>query len=199
MKRFKQTQTEEIVKLLKNDGTLSVPTDTVYGVCCRYDHKEAQEKLRDVKKRPETKAFPIMCANEAQIKQICVVDERSEKLIHAFMPGPVTFILKKKDCVLDYVNGGMDTLAIRMATSHVLEQIIEKLGSPVFMTSANQSGEPVCTNLDDIEKHCPLLDGMMEGNITFGEASTIIDCTQDEIKILRQGPITLEQINEVIK
>ncbi len=199
MKRFKQTQIEEIVELLKNDGTLSVPTDTVYGVCCRYDHKEAQEKLRDVKKRPETKAFPIMCANEEQIKEICIVDERSKKLIRAFMPGPVTFILKKKDCVAEYVNGGMDTLAIRMATSKSLEQIIDKLGCPVFMTSANQSGEQVCTNLDDIEKHCPLLDGMMEGDITFGEASTIIDCTQKEIKILRQGPITLEQINEVIQ
>lgn len=199
MKRFKQTQINEIVDLLKNDGTLSVPTDTVYGVCCRYDHKEAQEKLRDVKKRPETKAFPIMCANEEQIKQICVVDERSEKLIQAFMPGPVTFILKKKACVADYVNGGMDTLAIRMATSDVLEQIIEQLGCPVFMTSANQSGEPVCTSLEDIEKHCPLLDGMMEGDTTFSEASTIIDCTQDEIKILRQGPITLEQINQILQ
>ena len=85
-----------------------------------------------------------------------------------------------------------------MATSEPLKELIQSLGSPVFMTSANQSGEEVCTNLDEIEKHCPLLDGMMEGNVSFGEASTIIDCTKEEIQILRQGPVTMEQIQEVL-
>ena len=198
MKRFKENDIHAMVEILKKDGTLSVPTDTVYGVCCRYDHEAAQEKLRDVKKRPATKAIPIMCADEEQIKTICDVDERSEKLIRAFMPGPVTLILPKKNSVPFYVNGGMPTLAIRMATSEPLKELIQTLGSPVFMTSANQSGEEVCTNLDEIEKHCPLLDGMMEGNVSFGEASTIIDCTKEEIQILRQGPVTMEQILEVL-
>ena len=99
MKRFKENDIHAMVEILKNDGTLSVPTDTVYGVCCRCDHEAAQEKLRDVKKRPATKAFPIMCADEEQIKTICDVDERSEKLIRAFMPGPVTLILPKKNSV----------------------------------------------------------------------------------------------------
>lgn len=66
------------------------------------------------------------------------------------------------------------------------------------MTSANQSGESVCTSLDEIEKSCPLLDGMMEGEVCFGEASTIIDCSRDEVKILRQGPVTMEQIQNVL-
>ena len=194
MRRFKQSEVEAIANVLKEDGCISVATDTVYGVCCRYDHEKAQEKLRDVKKRPATKAFPIMCADEEQIKTICEVDARSEKLIRAFMPGPVTLILKKKESVPFYVNGGMDTLAIRMATSDLLKNIIDKLGCPVFMTSANQSGEEVCTNLDEIEKHCPLLDGMVESEVSFGEASTIIDCTKKDIVILRQGPVTMEQI-----
>lgn len=199
MKRFKETQINEIVDVLKNDGVISVATDTVFGVCCRYDHEKAQEKLREVKNRPATKAFPIMCANKKQIQEICYVDQRSEKLIDAFMPGPVTFILKKKEEVPAYVNGGMDTLAIRMATSKTLEEIIDTLGHPVFMTSANQSGEPVCTNLDEIEKQCPLLDGMVEGEVSFGEASTIIDCTKEEVSILRQGPVTMDDIQRVLK
>lgn len=68
-----------------------------------------------------------------------------------------------------------------------------------IMTSANQSGEPTCTSLDEIEKMCPNLDGMMEGNVIFSKGSTIIDCSDDEIKILREGPITIEQINEIKK
>lgn len=66
------------------------------------------------------------------------------------------------------------------------------------MTSANISGEPTGTNLDDIEKNCPLIDGMMEGNVVWGEASTIVDCGSDEIKILREGPISMEKIITVL-
>lgn len=199
MKRFNDKQIPEMAEILKRDGVISVPTDTVYGVCARMNSLQAQENLREVKNRPLTKAFPVMCCDEEQIKSIAVVDERSEKLIHAFMPGPVTFILKEKEEVPEYVNGGMETLAIRMATSSVLAELIRETGSPVFMTSANQSGEPVCTNLDEIEKSCPLLDGMMEGNVSFQEASTIIDCTKPEISILRQGPVTMEDIQKVLE
>lgn len=199
MKRFSEKKIQEMAEILKNDGVISVPTDTVYGVCARMNSLQAQENLREVKNRPLTKAFPVMCCDEEQIKSIAYVDERSEKLIRAFMPGPVTFILKEKENVPDYVNNGMETLAIRMATSEVLAELIRETGSPVFMTSANQSGEPVCTSLDEIEKSCPLLDGMMEGNVSFGEASTIIDCTKPEIEILRQGPVTIEDIHKVLE
>jgi len=199
MKRYKQNEIAAMAEILKKDGVISVPTDTVYGVCARMDSQQAQENLRDVKHRPAMKAFPVMCSDEAQITEIAEVDARAEKLIHAFLPGPVTLILKKKEGVPDYVNGGMGTLAIRMATSDALRQLIQASGTPVFMTSANQSGEPVCTSLDEIEVSCPTLDGMMEGNVSFGEASTIIDCTSEEVKILRQGPVTMEQIQKALQ
>lgn len=67
------------------------------------------------------------------------------------------------------------------------------------MTSANQSGKNVCANLDEIEKACPTLNGMLEGEPSFNQASTIVDCTLNEIKILRNGPITLERILEIIE
>ena len=85
-----------------------------------------------------------------------------------------------------------------MATSKVLEDLIRKVGSPIFMTSANLSGEPTCNSLEEIEKACPTLDGMMEGNIHFGEASTIVDCSSGELYILRTGPISEKQIRKVI-
>lgn len=198
MKRYKENETAALAQILKKDGVIAVPTDTVYGVCARMSTQEAQEHLRDVKHRPLTKAFPIMCSDENQIRTIAVVDARAEKLIRAFMPGPLTLILRKKEDVPAYVNGGMDTLAIRMATSLPLKKLIEETGCPVFMTSANQSGQPTCRTLDEIEAACPTLDAMMEGDVTFGEASTILDCTAETVKILRQGPITMEEIQKVL-
>ena len=78
-------------------------------------------------------------------------------------------------------------------------RLIETLGEPVYMTSANQSGHPVSTSLAEIEASCPLLDGMMEGSPSFGQASTIIDCTGEEIRILRPGPVTMNDIEQVLK
>lgn len=198
MRRFREEETEELAEILNHDGVISVPTDTVFGVCARMDSEAAQEHLRDVKHRPLTKAFPIMCSDEAQIKTIAEVTQLGEKMIRAFMPGPVTLILKKKAEVPAYVNGNMETLAVRMATSEPVKKLIEAVGCPLFMTSANQSGQPVCTSLDEIEHACPDLDGMMEGEPHFGEASTIIDCTKEEPVILRQGPVTMEQIQRVL-
>ncbi len=198
MRRFREDETEELAEILNQDGVISVPTDTVFGVCARMDSEAAQEHLRDVKHRPLTKAFPIMCSDEAQIKTVAEVTPLGEKMIRAFMPGPVTLILKKKAEVPAYVNGNMETLAVRMATSEPVKKLIEAVGCPLFMTSANQSGQPVCTSLDEIEQACPDLDGMMEGEPHFGEASTIIDCTKEEPVILRQGPVTMEQIQRVL-
>ena len=81
-----------------------------------------------------------------------------------------------------------------MATSNELKELIKSLGCPIFMTSANKSGEEVCKTLEEIEKNCPDLDGMLEGEVSFGQASTIVDCTLDEIKILREGPISKVEI-----
>ena len=198
IKRYKQNEIDKLVDILKNNVVISVPTDTVYGICAGINSQIAHDKLIAVKKRPVNKAFPVMCADVKQIKNIAIVNENAEKLIKAFMPGPITLVLKKKDTLPDYVTNGKDTIAIRMATSESLKKLIEKTSCPIFMTSANQSGEPTCTNLDEIEKACPLLDGMMEGNIVFGEGSTIVDCSSEEIKILRTGPITMEQIIKAI-
>ena len=198
IKRYKQNEINKLAEILKNDGVISVPTDTVYGICARINSLKAHDKLISIKHRPITKLLPIMCADEEQIKNIALVDKKAEKLIHAFMPGPITLIIKKKPEVPAYVNNGKDTIAVRMATSKALEKLIRKVESPIFMSSANQSGEPTCTNLEEIEKSCPNLDGMMEGKVLLGKASTIVDCTQEQIKIIRPGPITIKQIEEVI-
>ena len=198
IKRYRQDEIEKLVQILKNDGVISVPTDTVFGICARINSQIAHDKLIDVKKRPINKAFPIMCADEKQIKSIAVVTEREERLIKAFMPGPITLVLKKNKELPNYVTNGKDTIAVRMATSEPIKELILKLGSPIFMTSANQSGEKECMNLDEIEKSCPLLDGMLDGNVIFSRGSTIVDCTLDEIKVIREGPISIEQIREKI-
>lgn len=95
MKRYNQNEINKLAEILKKDGVISVPTDTVYGVCARINSKKAYDKLIATKNRPITKPFPLMCVDEDQIKNIAVVDEKVEKIIHGCMPGPITLILKR--------------------------------------------------------------------------------------------------------
>ena len=114
------------------------------------------------------------------------------------MPGPITIVLNKKETVPDYITNGKKTIAIRMATSKTLEKIILSLGTPIFMSSANKSGEKTSESLEEIEKNCPKINGILEGKIKLGVGSTIIDCTSEKIKVLREGPIKLKEINNII-
>ncbi len=198
IKRYNQNETEELVKILQADGVISVPTDTVFGICASMNSKVAHDKLIAIKHRPTDKSFPVMCANAEQIKSIAVVNDAAEKLIKTFMPGPITLVLRSDEALPAYITHGKNTIAVRMATSETIKEIITKLNSPIFMTSANQSREPTCTSLDEIEKSCSNLDGMLEGSVVFSKASTIIDCSTDEVKILREGPITPAQINKIL-
>ena len=203
MRRYSQNEIDELAKILNKDGVISVPTDTVYGVCARINSKKAFDNLVNAKHRPANKSFPVLCLNEEQIKSIAIVNANAEKLIRAFMPGPMTIVLKKKAEAFDYINNAgtrtSDELAVRILPLKFIKELIQKVGSPLFLSSANLSGHEVCKTLDEIEAVFPNIDGIVEGEVSFGRASTIVDCTSEEIKIQREGPISKERIMEVLK
>ena len=187
---------KEYIECLKNDGVLAYPTDTVYGLCVRFDHKIACEHLRNVKHRPLEKSFPIMVCDVEQLKKVAIVNDIDLKLINKFMPGPITLILPKQNIIEPWMNDNRDTIAIRMACDDNLKNIIKEVGVPIFMTSANKSGEPVLKSAKEIREQL-LVDAIFEG-IPKGEmASTIVDCTND-YKVVRVGSISQKMIDETI-
>ena len=203
MRRYSQNEINEVAEVLNRDGVISIPTDTVYGVCARINSQKAFENLVNAKHRPANKSFPVLCLNEEQIKSIAIVNSNAEKLIHAFMPGPITIVLKKKKEAFEYINNAgkrtSDELAVRILPLKFIKELIQKVGSPLFLSSANLSGQEVCKTLDEIESVFPNIEGIVEGEVSFGQSSTIVDCTCEEIKIQREGPISKERIMEVLK
>lgn len=173
------------VDVLKKDGIIAYPTDTVYGLAIRYNSNKALENLINRKKRPKEKSFPIMVSNLQMLKKVAIVDERSEEIINRLMPGALTVVLNKND--------GTRTIAIRMAHEETLKKIIEELNEPIYLTSANLSNYPTCNSPEEIVMY-NLADVIVNGEIKNGIASTIVDLTGDDIKILRQGPISLDDI-----
>lgn len=196
VKIYNDNDIEELAAILKNNGVICVPTDTVYGLCTPINSKIGYEKLIKIKNRPQNKLFPIMCSDIEQIKDICIINEREEKIINSFMPGPITLILKKKE---DYNHLNYPTIAVRMATSKALKELIELVGCPLYMTSANHSNERPYNNIEEIKDNLKELDGILSGSVKFDMASTIVDCTNIDIKILRDGPIAINEIENIIK
>ena len=203
MRRYSQNEIDELAEILNNDGVISIPTDTIYGVCARINSQKAFDNLVNAKHRPANKSFPVLCLDEEQIESIAIVNDNAQKLIRAFLPGPMTIVLKKKKEAFEYINNAgertSDELAIRILPLEFIKELIKKVGSPLFLSSANLSGQEVCKTLEEIEEVFPNIDGIVKGEVSFGKASTIVDCTNEEIKIQREGPISKEQIMEVLK
>ena len=187
---------KEYIECLKNDGVLAYPTDTVYGLCVRFDHKEACEHLRNVKNRPLDKSFPIMVSDIEQLEKIASVNELDLKLVNRFMPGPITLILHKKSIIEPWMNDNRDTIAIRMACDDNLKKIIKGLGVPIFMTSANKSGLPVLQSAKKIREQLDV-DAIFEGIPKGEKASTIVDCTNG-YKVVREGLISQKMIDDAV-
>ena len=196
IRRYSPDQTDEMAALLKKGGVLAVPTDTVYGLCA-LSNESGSRRLYKIKQRPLSKPLPLMCSDIAQAESIAIVSQGGRRIMEHLMPGPLTLILKKGPGAPATLAG--ETAAIRLATSEPLRKLIEAAGAPVYMTSANRSGQTECKTLEEIELACPEIDGMMEGSVCFGQASTIADISEGILNIVRQGPVQRETIERVME
>ena len=192
---LEETQLEDVVELLLAGEVVAFPTDTVYGVACIYDNEEAIKKMKEAKGRTEYKPFPLMVSNKAQIQEVANTDERSEYIIDAWMPGAITIVLNKKSVLPDSATNNEPTVAIRMADDELVTTIINKVGKPLLVTSANLSGEPSTSRYKEVyEKLNGRIAALVARDSRGAKASTILDLTSPEIKVLREGPITLDRI-----
>ena len=180
---------EEIVQALHNDCILAFPTDTVYGIGVLCSSRTAAEKMKNAKKRPETKPFPVMVASLADLEAIAWLTDRERRLALRFMPGALTMVLKKKDVI----DNGLDTVAVRIPNDLFALKLLERVG-PMYVTSANLSGEPACNTDAEVLR----IDLIVAGEAFSKTASTIIDCTGEELKLLRQGDLKIEDINKAL-
>ena len=194
-------KTKEISKILKNDGIIAFPTDTVFGLGCVYDSELAINKIKKAKNRDENKPLPFMCADKETIYKIAKVNAKAAKIIDKLMPGALTIVLEKKNSIPDYITNGFKTIAIRIPNDELVLNILKELGKPMLVTSANISDFPSCHNYLEVVKQLDgRIDAIIRGDSQDNLASTIVLATnEDDIKIIRQGIITIDDINEVLK
>ena len=191
-----------VCNLIKNGELVIFPTETVYGIGANALDSEAVGKIFLAKGRPSDNPLIVHVANKNAIEDITEnITETEQRLIDNFMPGPFTLILKKKKNILpDAVTAGLDTVAVRMPSNLIAKAIITFSGVPIAAPSANISGKPSGTNIEDIRKELEskvsaIIDG---GETDIGLESTVVKVIDEIPVILRPGKVTPEQIKEVI-
>ena len=190
---------EIIKKELLNDQIILFPTDTVYGLLTNGYSKQAMDNLFLIKNRPKEKTFAIFI-DKKRIIHYAELNDRNRILFEKFTPGSVTFILKNKDKNLSHLE--MEgKIGIRIPKNKFLQELLENLNFPIIATSANISGKNTPTHYENIDE--AIKNHELTHNINYeylldeeptGLSSSIFDISSDEIKILREGEITLHDL-----
>ena len=201
---FKQNKNYEELKApaeARREGKLVIfPTETVYGIGANAIDEEAVRNIYIAKGRASDNPLIAHISDIKMLDDLVLeVGEIERKLIKNFWPGPLTIVFNKKPIVPDIITGGLDTVAVRMPSNEIAHKLIEYSNCPIAAPSANISGKPSGTQIEDIIEE---LDGKVEyiidnGKVDIGVESTVIRVVDNVVHILRPGKITPEDIEEL--
>lgn len=186
-------------EVLDNSGVIAFPTETVMGLGVYYNDHSAYQFLNKIKNRPEDKPYTLMLGNVGEIFKYALLSERDIKVIMAFMPGELTVLLKSKENVPSYVTHGTGVIGIRVPNMPHLCEFLNYIKTPLLVPSANKSGEKPAMSSTEVKNIFNNEIGFIfEGVAIGGIPSTIVDLTGEEVKIVREGNITLDDIKRVL-
>ena len=187
-------------EVIRAGGLVAFPTETVYGLGADATDKDAAKRIYAAKGRPSDNPLIIHVATPEDADKYAHTDALYYDLARAFMPGPLTVIMKKRDIIPDTVTGGLDTVAVRCPAHPIATELIRRSGVAIAAPSANLSGSPSPTEpkyvLADMNGRADCI--ALAGNCDVGVESTVITLATEKPRLLRPGAVTLEQLKRVL-
>ena len=191
---------KEAAEEIQKGNIVLFPTETVYGIGANALDEIAVNKIFKAKGRAGDNPLIVHICDLSMLKNLAQeISEIEEKLISSFWPGPLTIIFNKKECIPHNVTAGLNTVGIRMPSNEVASKLIELSNCPIAAPSANISGKPSGTKIEDIIDE---LDGKVDyildnGMVDIGVESTVVRVVENKVHILRPGKITKEQMESI--
>jgi L-threonylcarbamoyladenylate synthase len=185
--------------VIRQGGLVVIPTDTIYGVAADLFSSEAVEKLFEAKGRDASKAIPVLLGEVAQLDRVSPgLGEMAYRLAQRFWPGALTLVVSRNPDLPAVLSPG-PTVGVRMPDHAFALEFLKAVG-PLAVTSANLSGGPNPLTAQDVLAQLEgRVDLVLDGGLCAGgQASSVVDCTGEEPVILRQGPITLEDLRSAL-
>lgn len=190
-----------IVDCLKNDGVIIYPTDTVYSIGCDITRPKAIEKLCRLKNiKPEKANFSFVCSDLSHLSNFArPISNSTFRVMKKALPGPYTFILEANNNVPKLLKQNKKTVGIRVPDNVICNTIITALGNPIITTSLHNTDDDIMDYFTDPEvihrEYENKVDIVIDGGFGNLYASTVIDCSGDELLVLREGLGSLDILN----
>lgn len=183
---------KKVIELLEQDGVIIIPTDTIYAMACRMDKKKAIERMAKISgKKMEKVNFSLLCSDLSNISEYTAhLDKAVFRLLKTNLPGPFTFILNANNNVTRYFGNSKKTIGIRVPDNIIAQTLIHNVTVPLAVTTIHHDDEILEYMTDPEEIHDKfehLVDAVINGGYGDNVPSTIVDCTNEEIVILREG------------
>ena len=187
----------QIVDLLENGGVIIYPTDTVYAMGCDILATKTIERIARFKGlNPENPELSLIFHDMSQLSEYTIIrDNIIFKLLKRNLPGPFTFIVPAKNQIPKMFKNKKKTVGIRIPDNRIVLELVRELGRPIITTSIHDQDEVIEYTTDPeliYEKYRDFADAVIDGGFGNNEASTIVDCTGEEVEIVRQGLGALE-------
>ena len=176
------TDVKKASDIIKKQGIVIYPTETVYGIGANIFSEDALKKVFALKKRDASKPISVAVSGIKMMDDLAHIGEKERRFIEKFLPGPVTVLLRKKEKVPDVLTSGSELVGIRYPDHETTIKLIELAGVPITSTSANISGEAPPKKVDEIKISA---DYIIDGGELKGEPSTVVDLVNR--KIVRKG------------
>jgi len=189
-------QIKEAIDILNKGGIVIYPTDTAFAIGCKVSDEKVVERLFQLRRRPETKAVPVLI-DSLEMARRYVTDVPivvREELMEKYWPGALTIVLPcLSDNVASLVLGGGKTIGLRIPNHSVAREIIRGVGEGIIGCSANFAGDATPYTFEDLDPELiTLVDCVVSGKATLQQTSTVVDCSVEPWKILREGAIKLD-------
>ena len=183
---------QKIIKILDNDGLIVIPTDTIYAFATSIKSKKGLKRLAKIKKiKLKNANFSLICQDLKDISTYTKpIDRKTFKTLKNALPGPFTFILNANNSVSKIFDSNKKEIGIRIPNHKFIKTLIKELNHPLICSSVNDEDEIVKYSTDPLvifENHEKNVDAVIDYGYGKNVASTIVDCTSDELILVRQG------------
>lgn len=191
---------ERAKEIIEEGYVLALPTETVYGVGVRWDDQMAYDRLCGCKHRRPDKPIAVMVPQHFDLSEYFDISLQAKKVMDAFLPGPLTCLVKAKEKAPWQTHLGTGIAGIRIPDKKELLDFLNSLPYPLQVTSANISGQPSLKDYQsvyDIFQSSEEVKGIVKGVCDSGTPTTVVSLVSDKPVVIRQGDITQKQIEEV--
>jgi tRNA threonylcarbamoyl adenosine modification protein (Sua5/YciO/YrdC/YwlC family) len=179
---------QRVADILRGDGVIVYPTDTVYGLSCDIKSKKALDRVRRIKRMDNKRHLSFVFADLKSIADYAQVTDRDYKILRRYLPGPYTFVLKATRLVPKIVLTKRNEVGIRIPDNRICQALVQEMGNPILSSSVRMPDEQLLDDPKEIDRmYKGQVDLVMDGGVFLPEPSSVISLLDEFPEVIREG------------